>query len=208
MERNILLQQTIATNLVYYRKLMNLTQSQLAEKINYSDKAVSKWERAEGVPDIFVLKELADIYHVSVNDLISDKKKKTAPSYKRNKFIVTLLSCIIPWIVAIFTFIILNWTPAKDYFPSWMVFIYAIPTTCILLIVFTSLWGNKLMRFISISSLIWTICLSVFLTLILLNFLKGTAYLIFLLGIPLQFGAFLWLFLKKKKSIIYIDSEK
>ena len=69
------LQGIIANNIVYYRKQLELTQSQLAEKINYSDKAISKWERGEGVPDIFILKQLADLFHVTVNDLLSEKKK-------------------------------------------------------------------------------------------------------------------------------------
>ena len=64
------LQGIIANNIVYYRKQLELTQSQLAEKINYSDKAISKWERGEGVPDIFILKQLADLFHVTVNDLL------------------------------------------------------------------------------------------------------------------------------------------
>ena len=44
--------QFIADNIAYYRKKMALTQLELAEKLNYSDKSISKWERAEGVPDI------------------------------------------------------------------------------------------------------------------------------------------------------------
>ena len=49
----------IAENLIYYRKKAKLTQSEVAAKLCYSDKSVSKWERAEGVPDIHVLVELA-----------------------------------------------------------------------------------------------------------------------------------------------------
>ena len=52
----------IAKNLTAYRKRCNLTQSQLAEKINYSDKAVSKWERGEGVPDTLVLLKMCEIF--------------------------------------------------------------------------------------------------------------------------------------------------
>ncbi|ABX81351.1 helix-turn-helix domain-containing protein [Acholeplasma laidlawii] len=49
----------LADNIVYYRKKMALTQLELADKLNYSDKSISKWERGEGVPDIFVIKELS-----------------------------------------------------------------------------------------------------------------------------------------------------
>ena len=61
------IKQTIADNLVGYRKKAGLTQQQLAEKLNYSDKAVSKWERAEAIPDVVVLKTIADIYGIKVH---------------------------------------------------------------------------------------------------------------------------------------------
>ena len=55
------LKDIIAHNLVAYRKAAGLTQAEIADKLNYSDKAVSKWERGEGMPDVAVLKTLADI---------------------------------------------------------------------------------------------------------------------------------------------------
>ena len=61
--------QLIAANIAYYRKECHLTQAELAEKIHYSDKSVSKWERAEGLPDICVLVVLADLFGVTVHDL-------------------------------------------------------------------------------------------------------------------------------------------
>jgi transcriptional regulator with XRE-family HTH domain len=67
------LKQKIASNLIYYRKLNNMTQTELAERINYSDKSVSKWERASGMPDIFVLALLADLYGISVSDFLEEK---------------------------------------------------------------------------------------------------------------------------------------
>lgn len=65
--------QRIAGNLVRYRKAANLTQAELAQKINYSDKSVSKWESANGVPDIYILLKLAELYGVTVNDLVNEK---------------------------------------------------------------------------------------------------------------------------------------
>lgn len=65
--------QRIAKNLIYYRKAANLTQAELAQKINYSDKSVSKWESGNGVPDIYILLKLADLYGITVNDLVCEK---------------------------------------------------------------------------------------------------------------------------------------
>ena len=72
----------IRENLVKYRKEAGLTQLQLAQKLGYSDKTISKWEREEGVPDIYILKQIADLYGVTVNDIIGDSK----PEKKENKF--------------------------------------------------------------------------------------------------------------------------
>ena len=95
----------LARNLTAYRKAMNLTQLELAEKLNYSDKAVSKWERAESVPDILILKKIADIYHVSIDDLIKDKdvtkiKVKTMQKNKTTSHaMITALSVVAVWLV-------------------------------------------------------------------------------------------------------------
>ena len=49
------LKKIVTENLIYYRKINKLTQLQLAEKLNYSDKAISKWERGESLPDLYIL---------------------------------------------------------------------------------------------------------------------------------------------------------
>ena len=54
----------IAKNITILRQNAKMTQSELAEKLNYSDKAISKWERGESIPDITVLKALADLFGV------------------------------------------------------------------------------------------------------------------------------------------------
>ena len=76
MEKYENLTAVIAENLIYYRKKAGLTQSELAEKLSYSDKSVSKWERKEGVPDIHILVQLAKLYGLTVNDFLTTKKKQ------------------------------------------------------------------------------------------------------------------------------------
>ena len=65
----------IARNIQELRKARGMTQLELAERLNYSDKAISKWERGESVPDLYVLKQLADFYNVKIDTLISAPKK-------------------------------------------------------------------------------------------------------------------------------------
>ena len=62
----------LGVNIAAYRKKLGLTQAGLAEKLNYSDKAVSKWERAESVPDVLTMVQLAELFDVTVNDLLVD----------------------------------------------------------------------------------------------------------------------------------------
>ena len=62
----------IGTNIAFYRKQAGLTQASLAEKLNYSDKAVSKWERGDSVPDVLTLMQIAQLFQVRVDALLGD----------------------------------------------------------------------------------------------------------------------------------------
>lgn len=62
----------IARNITYLRKRNNLTQSELADKLYYSNKAISKWERGDSLPDAAMLKEIADFFQVPVSYLFEE----------------------------------------------------------------------------------------------------------------------------------------
>ena len=68
----------LGANIAAYRKNLGLTQAGLAEKLNYSDKAVSKWERGESLPDVLTLVQLADLFEITVNDLLLDRNELPA----------------------------------------------------------------------------------------------------------------------------------
>ena len=61
----------LAANLAELRKEENLTQAEFAAQFNYSDKAVSKWERGDSLPDVVMLKTIADLYGLRVDDLLT-----------------------------------------------------------------------------------------------------------------------------------------
>ena len=65
----------VAKNLANYRKINNLTQLDLAEKLSYSDKAISKWERGESLPDLYTLEKIANLYGITINDLVYEKQE-------------------------------------------------------------------------------------------------------------------------------------
>ena len=93
MENQEEIRKNIASNISNYRKLYGLTQSELAEKLNYSDKSVSKWERGESVPDVFTLKELANFFNITIEDFFSNKpvtqkKKVRKKNYARAQYML------------------------------------------------------------------------------------------------------------------------
>ena len=197
------LRNNFSQNLILHRKALNLTQAELAEKINYSDNAVSKWERGEGLPDLEVAKTLADLFGTSVDALIGEpKKEKPRLNYNLPKKRVILCMCcaVLVWLVAIFTYSFIGVIFPTLLDKAWLAIIYAIPITFIVLLVLTCVWGKNLFNAIFSSLLSWTTILAVHLSLI--NFLKNparTLWMIFLIGIPLQVLIILWFSYKKVK---------
>ena len=189
------LNKTIGQNIALYRKRIGLTQADLAERINYSDKSVSKWESGGGAPDIFVLTQLAQIFGVTVNDLISNEETKSVPqnTQRRLHFMIMALSSGIVWLVATFLFVILTMIPNTGK-ECWSAFIFALPANSIVLLVLSSVWWYKRLNFLSVTSTIWTVLLSLFILLKYVVAWDGSSWLVFLLGIPLQVLEILWAF--------------
>ncbi len=178
------LKNIIADNLISLRKANKLTQLELAEKLNYSDKAISKWERGESLPDIIILKQLADMYGVGVDYILSEHNEEARAKYRiprpelNNKLIITLLACLSVWILAMILYI--NFKIMFDRY-YWMIWIWALPVSSLVLLIFSSIWGRKSMVIASVSLLLWTLILATYLQL-----LKYNIWTLFLLGIPTQ----------------------
>lgn len=190
------LKEIVTTNLVKYRKINNYTQAQLAEKLNYSDKAISKWERGESLPDLYTLTLLAELYGITINDLVTnDETTKIKPKKnKDNHLKITLLSCLLVWLVATMAYVIpLIFTNIPHL---WLTFILALPVSFILLLVFSALWGNNKTNFICVTGLILTIILSICMTLyVCLSLTK--IWFLFILFVPLELLNIFWFLLRK-----------
>lgn len=187
----------VARNLANCRKAAGLTQLQLAEKLNYSDKAVSKWERGESLPDVAVLCELARMYGVTLDYLVSDhtgEKKVPAEGKGRRRAIVAAMSCLLVWFAATVVFSFLYFFGA-DVLRPWLAFIWALPACGVLLIVFSALWGGKLLRTLSVSLLIWSAALAVWCT-----FSFPYSWLVFVVAVPLQALALFWFLLRAPRA--------
>ncbi|MGI5849576.1 MAG: helix-turn-helix domain-containing protein [Christensenellales bacterium] len=196
------LKTVIATNITYLRKSMNWTQIELAQKINYSDKAVSKWERAESIPDIIVIKEIADLFNVSVNCLLEAKHIENEggvgiipKQIKRNHLIIALLSASLVFLIATIVFVFSELFQIQLNKPMWMVYMYALPVAFIVLLVFNTIWGKRIVNFAIITLLVWSILMAIY-----LSFHVSNIWLIFIIGIPAQIIILLFAKLKPKRK--------
>lgn len=153
------LKDIIAKNLVELRTKAHFTQLELAEKINYTDKAVSKWERGEAIPDLRVIIKLAEIYNISVDDIVTEhREKKIRPKMNigKKRVLISMLSAGLVWFIATVLFMIFFFIPATDDY-AYLTFVFA-PFVCsIPLLVFSVKWGNWITNTLACSLLVWSL---------------------------------------------------
>lgn len=192
----------IAGNISALRQSNNMTQLELAEKLNYSDKTVSKWERAESSPDISVLIEIADLFGVTLDYLVKAEHTQTeileqgAKKAKYNRKAIAYISESVGWIVAIFAYIITTLILRKNTF-QFLYFIYALPAVLIVKLVFNSVWFNPRNNYFIISLLMWSVLAAIHITFLYFGI---NVSLIYLLGIAGQAVIVSWSFIYKPKS--------
>lgn len=197
----------IANNITELRKAVPFTQAELAEKLNYSDKAVSKWERGESIPDVIVLKQIADLFGVTVDYLLEEVHPLNATmqsvprQLKKNRMLITGLSCMLTFLIATLFFVGL--AIFTELSRLWLSYVYCVPVCSIILIVFNSIWGRRKLNYAFITVLMWSLLASIYLT-------SGdySNWLIFVIGVPGQAIILLWsgikarIFKKEKKEKI------
>ena len=199
------LKTNIARNIATLRKKKGLTQTELAEKLSYSDKSVSKWERAEGIPDALVLTNMAELFGVTLNELVADElpaekiPTEQHPHRRKVKIIVPIIAAILPLLLGTIAYTVLS-----ILFPLntrlWLIFVYAAAVSAIILIVFGHIWWNKVFGGVFVSSLIWITATCVFLTLRV-----HKIWLVFTVAAVLQILTILWYIVlpgKNPKNII------
>lgn len=190
---------TIGKNLTRLRKMANMTQLELAEKLNYSDKSISKWEQGNGMPDVRILIRLAELFGVSLDDLVREHVKDTVmPKTARLRSRVITLCCSagICWLVAVICFVLLTlFGGGLPY--KWLCFLFAVPVSAIVVLVFSCVWHWKWVRIISISVLIWTTIGCVYLVALAVTGGVQNLWFLFFIGIPLQILALLYFVWRK-----------
>ncbi len=190
----------IAKNISELRKKQGLTQLELAEKLNYSDKAVSKWERAESIPDVAVLKEIADLFGVTLDYLV-EAEHRVVPELKaaiktkiHNRGFITGISILLVWLAATLAYVVLDIVTKTSL--HWLVFVWAIPVSMVVWLVLNSVWFNRRRNFLIISFLMWSGLAALYLTLLMAGF---NLWIIYACGVPGQIIILMWSRIKSKK---------
>ncbi len=184
----------IGKNLQILRKKNSLTQAELAEKLNYSDKAISKWEKGESLPPIEVFYKLSQLYGVSIDNIVNEEKIKPhviESSYLRKRYLhITLLSLLAVWLVALVCFVFIHIFTGK-YYP--LTFAWGVPVSTIVGLVFDVIWNKCKIMFWLVSVLVWSILLC-----LAIQLLHFKVWEILLFGIPLQIAVIIWSRMVKK----------
>ena len=194
------LRKIIGDNLSELRKRRGLTQFELAEKFNYTDRAVSKWENGDTLPDVEVLYNLCEFYGVTIDYLTHEEnaqfKSKTNPLNKSNRIVITALVSSIVWMLATVIFV---YCLLRNKGVIWQAFVCAVPVNALLVVYFNHIYFHRrLTAFISWSIFIWSLLTSIYLSF-------GdyeNLWPLFLLGIPAQISMIFWL------NIKHIQKEK
>lgn len=197
----------IGANIALHRKKTGLTQAGLAAKLNYSDKAVSKWERGESIPDVLTLAMLAEQFEITVNDLLVDPNalpedndpgrlekamvqvSEKALKRKANKNVILALSSTLVWFVALFIFVV---TSSFDFLEKYslLAFCYAVPANAIVLLSLRSAWHDFRWNEGLVSAIVWGSLVSIYVT--IHAFTGYHFWKLFLLGVPGQLAIWLW----------------
>lgn len=192
------LEKIVADNLVTLRKKAGLKQSEVANRLKYSDKTISKWETGEVMPSVANLYALCDLYGVTLDQIVkplqSDATVNLQKDYsKRNKLVISLLAISLVWILATVIFV---YDSILFLHSNWILFIWAVPVSFILALVFNSIWGKTKFNYLIISFLIWTL-----ITAFYLQFLQYNIFPLYFIGIPAQISVILWSGMKRKKDL-------
>lgn len=185
----------IGKKLLYLRKKNKLTQAELAEKLNYSDKAVSKWEKGESLPPVEVFYNISKLYGVSLDYIIGDETVDPQPikssDKKRIYLNITHLALVTVWFVALLLFVLFD---IITHTSQWMVFAWAVPTSFVVAIVFDCIWHKRKALFWLVSLFIWSLLLC-----FALQFMTFNIWKILLVGIPIQIAVFICSRMVKKQ---------
>lgn len=172
-----------------------MTQAELGELLSYSDKSISKWERAEAIPDAYVLKRMSEIFGVPVDYILSENSNWQPPAEPEpekqgySSTVITMISIVGIFTLALLAFII-TWI-LED--PQWLIFVWMVPVSLVTYLVLNSVFRKGKNNFYIVAALVASIIAVVYLT-----FLSQNWWQLFILLIPAEFTVFLCFKVKKR----------
>lgn len=202
MEETKDIKKIVAKNLANLRKNKKLTQTELAEKFGYSDKAISKWENGDTLPDIQTLYQLCEFYNVTLDFLVNEQDFEDKIKYINhlnrkviiNNSMIELLYCSFVWILAVIIYIYLLIFTEFDY---WQIFVWALPATSLVMLLFSKVWKQKIYTFVVRSLFFWTLVIACY-----IQFIQYNIWPLFFLMIPIQVALILAIAINDKLKII------
>ena len=172
-----------ASNLIRLRTQAGMTQAELGKQLSYSDKTISKWERAEAIPDAGVLMQMSRMFQVTVDYLLTEHDSWQPPekpaSFSRGA--VTAVSVTGLWTLTVLIFSVM-WITGRIL---WIVFPISVALTIILLLVFNSLWNNGRGNMFIVMALVLCLILVIYLL-----FFRMNMWQLFLVVIPAELVVF------------------
>lgn len=204
---------TVGKNIIALRQMHGITQLELAERLNYSDKAVSKWERGESTPDISVLVDIAEIFGVTVDYLVRDKHDKDERSQNEMRLspadykhhVITAVSISLVWFIDIVILVLISIIGNSPKY-QWLVAVYAVPVSAIVWLVLNSVWFNPRRNYFIVSILMWSLLATVHLSLLPFSI---NIWQLYIIGVPGEIIIFLCSCIKKRPKInIGINSQE
>ncbi len=193
----------VGSNIASLRKARGMTQAELAERINYSDKAVSKWERAESLPDILTLMNIAELLGTDLNTLAGWAEQPAPPApepvkkprHTADKKTIQWLSSLLVWVVAVFLHILLD---AFGVPHLWLLYVAAVPANAIVLLSLRSAWKLYGWNRFFISVILWGSLIALYLLFRLCW--KVQLHKLFWMGVLGQAAILLWFKLFRKEE--------
>lgn len=190
------LREIIPNNIIALRKSLGMTQLDLGKKVNYSDKAVSRWEKGEVLPDIETLQSVSRALNVPLSYLIeehTETPKNSWAEYQKNQKAFQALMILAVWTIA--TIIFVFGQIYLDYF-YWQIYVWAVPASCVVISYMNRKSKNKKIKPIFDSLFCWSLLASLY-----LQFLQYNIWLVFIIGVPIQAAIIVAFFAKRKPKI-------
>ena len=199
----------ISENLTKLRKSRNLTQAGLGEKFNYSDKAVSKWENGDTLPDVETLYQLCEFYGVTLdyltkeNDELVDKDIQNQKVQFNSRIAISALIVCAIWMLITTAYVSSTIVfPENDpNFNFWPVFVLGVPLSCFSYLICNRLYfKSRTINFVNLTCIVWGGLASFYLSMAFFNVDSyRKLWPVFLVGVPLQAALTVWYIMRKRK---------